>query len=264
MIRALALLLASLGTASAAWEHWEDCRHLAEQYFDGDSFHIRHGQRDVIVRLYHADAPESDSTYPARLREQAAYFSVNETNVLRGGLKAKAFTADWLAKPFTVITRRQVAPGASRSQRYYAIIERRGNRLDAALVAAGLARPNAAVADYPDAAAGTAYATHLRSLERKAAQEKRGLWAGSHRTDMRETFLEAVTPGPLRPALPAPRKLNLNTASQGDLESLPGIGPALAEEIIKARPIRSLQQLGEIRGLGPKKLAALEPLVTFR
>jgi DNA uptake protein ComE-like DNA-binding protein len=264
MIRVLTLLLAGVCVAGAAWEHWENCQHLAEEYFDGDSFHIRHGQRDVIVRLYHADAPESDGTYPARRREQAAYFGVNETNVLRGGLKAKAFAAAWLAEPFTVITRRQVAPGASRSERYYAILERRGNRLDAALVAAGLARPNAAAADYPDAAAGTAFTTHLRSLERKAALEKRGLWAGSNRADMRQTFLESITPGPLRPALPAPRKLNINTASQSDLESLPGVGPALAEEIIKARPIRSLKQLGEIRGLGPKKLAALEPVVTFR
>ena len=259
MRRAFALLLATALGASAAWERWENCQLAVDAYFDGDSFHIHRGRQDVIVRLYYVDAPETDASYPARLREQAAYFGVSETTLLRGGLKAKAFAADWLTEPFTVITRRQIAPGASRSERYYAIIERRGNRLDTALVAAGFARPNAVPAEYPSADAGAQFARQLRELELKAAQGKRGLWSGSNRADPRTTSSDPDTAR----TLPSPRKTNVNTASKADLESLPGIGPVLATEMIKARPIRSLQQLDQVPGIGPKTIEKLRELVAF-
>lgn len=57
--------------------------------------------------------------------------------------------------------------------------------------------------------------------------------------------------------------LNLNTATQAQLESLPKIGPALAERIMAARPYRSLQDLDAVKGIGPNLLRALAPLVSF-
>ena len=43
---------------------------------------------------------------------------------------------------------------------------------------------------------------------------------------------------------PADRLVNLNTATQAELEALPGIGPTLARRIIEARPFRSAEGLG--------------------
>jgi endonuclease YncB( thermonuclease family) len=248
-----------------AWEKWERCTFLPDHYFDGDSFQVKHGGGVQVLRLYSADAPETDSGYAARVAEQAAYFGVSTTEVLRGGAAAKEFTERFLSVPFRVITRRKVAPGASRSARYYAIVERDGIRLDTALIQAGLARATTEAADYPDAEAARAGLAQLRSIEQKAAFDRKGLWAHSQRTDRRPTLTERLKPLlQLRPgALPAARKVNLNSAPSSDLEALPGIGPKTAAAIIRARPLRDFAALDAVPGIGPKKIEALRDLVSF-
>jgi competence protein ComEA len=66
---------------------------------------------------------------------------------------------------------------------------------------------------------------------------------------------------------PAPRT-NLNTATQAELEQLPGIGPKLAQRVLAYRQRKGrftkLQDLLEVEGFGPKKLAALEDQVMVR
>lgn len=61
-------------------------------------------------------------------------------------------------------------------------------------------------------------------------------------------------------------RINLNTASQEQLESLPRIGPKTAEKIILWRQtnggFKSTDQLLEIQGIGQALFQALEPLVT--
>lgn len=62
------------------------------------------------------------------------------------------------------------------------------------------------------------------------------------------------------------KKVNLNTATQQELEALPGIGPKLAQEIIKARqqkPFTSLDDLDRIPGIGPRLLEKLKDRVTW-
>jgi competence protein ComEA len=60
--------------------------------------------------------------------------------------------------------------------------------------------------------------------------------------------------------------LNLNAASQAELEQLPGIGPSLAQAIIAERTrrggFRSLNELREVRGIGERRFADLKTLVT--
>ncbi|MGB6166148.1 MAG: ComEA family DNA-binding protein [Geitlerinemataceae cyanobacterium] len=60
--------------------------------------------------------------------------------------------------------------------------------------------------------------------------------------------------------------MNLNTATVQELETLPGVGPALAQQIVAARqqqPFASLDDLDRVPGIGPSKLAALRDRVTW-
>jgi len=261
------LLVAHLSPAAAplrTWERWEGCTHLADRYYDGDSFQVKYGRKTQVIRLYGADTPETDTTYAERLDEQAAHFGVTVAEVLRGGESAKEFTAKFLSKPFRIVTRQKIAPGASRTERIYALVERDGVALDVALVQAGWARATTETADYPDSSAAQQRLQQLRALEQKAAQERRGLWAKSKRTDRQESLADRLTPRILKPETPAiARKVNLNTAPAADLEALPGIGPKTAEQIIRARPLKDLGALDAIPGFGPKKIEALREMVTF-
>ncbi len=57
----------------------------------------------------------------------------------------------------------------------------------------------------------------------------------------------------------------INQASAKELESLPGIGPVKARDIVAYRelhgPFATLEQLALVRGIGPAMLARLRPLV---
>jgi competence protein ComEA len=59
--------------------------------------------------------------------------------------------------------------------------------------------------------------------------------------------------------------IDLNTATQQELETLPGIGPKLAEAIIAYRQqqrFMSVEDLQNVRGIGEKRMADIRPLVT--
>ncbi|GGL95822.1 ComEA family DNA-binding protein [Deinococcus aerophilus] len=58
-------------------------------------------------------------------------------------------------------------------------------------------------------------------------------------------------------------RLNLNTASEEQLEALPRVGPVMAARIIAARPLRSLSDLDAVKGVGEATLNTLAPLVGF-
>jgi competence protein ComEA len=80
----------------------------------------------------------------------------------------------------------------------------------------------------------------------------------------------APAPKPAPPAIPKPPspsgKLNVNKATQAELELLPGIGPAMAKRIVDYRTahglFKRLEDLDKVNGIGPKTLDKLRPLVT--
>ncbi len=71
-------------------------------------------------------------------------------------------------------------------------------------------------------------------------------------------------PKPTTSASPSSR-LDLNSASFDELQSVPGIGPALAQRILEAREskpggyFRSLEDLTDVRGIKGKTLERLRP-----
>jgi competence protein ComEA len=74
----------------------------------------------------------------------------------------------------------------------------------------------------------------------------------------------APTPGSdAGPAPPGP--VNLNTATADELDALPGIGPVMASAIVAWRDANgrfaSVEQLGEVDGIGPARLEKLRDLV---
>src|SRR5258706_14408664 len=83
----------------------------------------------------------------------------------------------------------------------------------------------------------------------------------------------AAAKAPAAPAAPSPvakpassskktaptGTVDLNTSSQKDLESLPGVGAATAKKIIAGRPYSSVQDLSRA-GVSAKTIAAITPL----
>jgi competence protein ComEA len=60
--------------------------------------------------------------------------------------------------------------------------------------------------------------------------------------------------------------INLNTATLEQLDTLDGVGPGIAKRILDYREqhggFRRVEELGEVPGIGAKRLATLTPLVT--
>lgn len=74
----------------------------------------------------------------------------------------------------------------------------------------------------------------------------------------------AGVPLDLRKVRRASPAVNLNRAGREELESLPGIGPALAGRILESRsregPFRSLEDLTRVPGIGPATVERLQGL----
>lgn len=61
-------------------------------------------------------------------------------------------------------------------------------------------------------------------------------------------------------------KVNLNTATAAQLDTLPGIGPGTASAILRVRArlgrFKTVEDLREVPGIGPKRFARLRPLLS--
>ena len=74
-----------------------------------------------------------------------------------------------------------------------------------------------------------------------------------------------ASPAPTAGGTPTAGLVNINTATEVELETLPGIGPVLAAAIVEWRTqnggFTSVDQLQDVSGIGPATFAELAPLV---
>ncbi len=63
-------------------------------------------------------------------------------------------------------------------------------------------------------------------------------------------------------------KVNINTADQAQLDTLPGIGPAYAQRIIQYReingPFKAIEDIKRVSGIGDKRFEQLKDLITVQ
>lgn len=89
---------------------------------------------------------------------------------------------------------------------------------------------------------------------RTAAQPQAGRSAGAN------------APSPTVRGEALAQRLDLNRATQAELERLPGIGPGLAKRILDYKQshgrYKTVEELREVKGIGEKRWRKLEPLLT--
>ncbi|MDD5370856.1 MAG: helix-hairpin-helix domain-containing protein [Anaerolineaceae bacterium] len=121
------------------------------------------------------------------------------------------------------------------------------------------------VQDAIDAAGGMRPDAEIQSLNlARILQDGERIYVPS----IGEYVLTNATPPPARPDIPLPASLiNLNTASQAELEQLPSIGPSKAQAILGYRQSQgaftSIDELLDIPGIGPSLFAKIKDLVTI-
>ncbi|MFT5836826.1 MAG: endonuclease YncB(thermonuclease family) [Candidatus Azotimanducaceae bacterium] len=265
--------LRAANQVAGAWEVMEGCRLVSSPINDGDSFSVKYGDEQYTFRLYFVDALETSETYIDRVREQARYFAIPEGAVTDGGQLATQFTKNFLRGEFTVITKWEDARGSSTHKRYFALIQKQDKFLATELMLAGLARLYGKPTEdrWPSGVTPRTFLNRLKNNEREAQREKHGIWAlaaGSLQMSGLEALSAATVatePSEIATtnsgAFPIKDRINLNTATREELQTLPGIGPALSARMIGARPIKSVESLVEVPGITGNTLAGFSHMI---
>jgi len=90
---------------------------------------------------------------------------------------------------------------------------------------------------------------------------------GENKTKRAETSKEDQKPSIEKLKVPGKGTVNINSAGLDELQRLPGIGPAYAQRIVDYRTehgrFTSVEQLDNVKGIGPKTLEKLRPFVSL-
>ena len=239
---------------------------------DGDSFLVDAGGKILHVRLYFVDSPEtsiSSKSDAQRVREQTRYFGLTSAEyTIYFGNEAKTFVELILAKPFTVHTAFAGAMGRSSKGRIYSFITTSdGNDLASLLVKNGFARTHGMGRKTPDGIPRNEMIERLRDIEISAMLKRTGIWSKSNperiaelRAEQRDEEQELQEIQSQVEKAESPQGvLNLNTATEKELQSIKGIGPVIAASIIAGRPYKSVDDLLKIKRIGPKVLEKIRP-----
>ena len=257
LIPSFVLLLAALTAPAAELQRLGGATLVASGVNDGDSFQILHNGKKQIVRLYYVDCPESRATTEAdarRVREQARYFGLSGTDrIFFHGQCATAFTKKQLARPFTVHTSYADARGRSEAGRVYGFITTAdGQDLATLLIQNGLARSFGVRRALPDGTHRDEATAQLDDQETVAMLKRKGAWKETDpdrlvelRADAR--LEEAEINALLHPEITGP--INLNTATEEELQSIRGVGETTAQRIIELRPLTDPADLDQISRL---------------
>ena len=244
---------------------------------DGDSFLVEANGKSFHVRLYYIDCPEtsiSSKSDARRVREQTRYFGLTSAEgTICFGNEAKSFVERILSKPFTLYTAFASALGRSSKGRVYGfIITADGNDLARLLVKNGFARTHGVGRKTPNGLPRGEMFETLRDLEISAMLKRIGIWSESDpdriaelraRQRSEERELQEIQ-RQVKKAKSPQGLLNLNTATEKELQSIKGIGPVLAERIIAGRPYKTVDDLLKVKGIGPKRLKKFRPYLLVR
>ncbi len=223
------------------------------------------------------DAPETEAGDPSmarRVREQTRYFGLPSTeDTLRLGKEAAERTRELLSRPFTAYTAGTGGLGRSTEPRIYAYVVTAESRdLGEQLVGEGWARAHGMGRVNYNGVSQAEQRARLADLELSAALGRRGIWqiadparllaqrAEERREAGELAAISAIASGSETNSEGEP--VNINTATEVQLQSLPGIGPALAKRIIEGRPYATVNELTRVRGIGPMVLERIRDSVT--
>ena len=78
------------------------------------------------------------------------------------------------------------------------------------------------------------------------------------------TISNDISPSGLEKTKPHQSLFDLNTASKEELMSINGIGPVLSSRIIAGRPFKTVDELLNVKGIGPKNLKKFRPYLVVR
>lgn len=277
MRRFLLLFAFAVNAVALDLQKFTDVKLIENPSNDGDSFVVMAGEKQMHLRLYFVDCPESVATTDAdakRVREQARYFGITEAKkIFEFGHAAKRFTDEALCKPFTVYTAFASALGRSPGGRVYAfVVTHEGKDLAHLLVENGLARTYGSKREGPNHESWQDIQKELQALEAKAMRAQTGTWAATDpkqidrlREEQREEdqeIKELLHASSRKHAEPG--SVDLNTATASELQSVSGIGPTLATKIIAGRPYKNVDDLLRISGVGPKLLERIRPALIVK
>ncbi len=104
----------------------------------------------------------------------------------------------------------------------------------------------------------------FKSYQELARAKGEGLWKHPNRIGTKTLRAKEVDTGsPTNVMYP----ININTADEATLQLLPGIGPAYSKRIVQYRlengGFKSVDEITNIRGIGPKTLQKLRPIITL-